>query len=142
MPDLTSLISYLPTIWTAVTGLLGGGATMGLVKLYRTYWTQQRQNEAQSHNQDIELSSHLEERLTKVEGRLDAAEDELRSTKEELSRARIRGDEMRASIEALVQRIDKLIDRLSEHEDVSEEEREELISPPYIDLKSNNHTQQ
>jgi len=36
MPDLPSLLSYLPTIWMAITSLLGGGAAMGLVRAYRT----------------------------------------------------------------------------------------------------------
>jgi chromosome segregation ATPase len=84
------------------------------------------------------LSDRLETRLTAVEGRLDSAEAELRKTREQLSRSQIREQELKASLEALVQRVDRLLDRLAEHEDVSDKEREELTSPPYIDLKSNN----
>jgi septal ring factor EnvC (AmiA/AmiB activator) len=140
MPDLPSLLSYLPTIWTAVTGLLGGGAAMGLVKAYRTYHTQSRQDDAQEHRQNLEMSERLETRLTAVEGRLDSAESELRKTREQLSRSQIREQELKASLEALVQRVDRLLDRLAKHEDVSERERKELTSPPYIDLKSNSNS--
>jgi len=142
MPDLTSLLSHLPAIWTAISGLLGGGVTMGAVKLYRTYHSQTRQDDAQEHRQDMELSERLESRLTKVEGRLDSAETELRKTRKELSQSRIREDELKASLEALVDRVDRLLNRLAKHEDISKSERQELTTPPYIDLKSNNDTKQ
>jgi len=136
MPDLPSLLSYLPTIWTAVTGLLGGGAAMGLVKAYRTYHNQSRQDAGQAHDHNLELSDRLETRLSKVEGRLDAAEDELRGTKKELTQSRIREEELQAAINALVQRIDRLIDRLEQHEQISEEERKNLTSVPFDDSRT------
>lgn len=128
---LDLLLSYLPSIWTALSGLLGGGAVAGLVKAYEAWKTQSRKDDAQDHDQDIELSERLEQRLTKVEGRLDAAEKELRSTKEQLTRSRIREEELRAAIDALVDRIDRLIDRLRDHEQISKEERDRLTSVPY-----------
>lgn len=138
---LDLLLSHLPSLATVLSALLGGGGTVALVKAWNAYWTQKRKNEAQEHDQDIELSEHLEQRLTKVEGRLDAAEEELRSAKQKLTRARIREDELTAAVEALIDRVDKLLDRLEEHEQITEEERQRLTSPPYVDLNghSNKH---
>jgi len=135
---LETLLSHLPSIWTAITGLLGGGAAAALIKAYQTYFKQKRKNDAQDHEQDLELSEHLETRLTKVAGRLDAAESELRTTKQELSRARIREDELTAAVDALVDRVDRLLDRLEQHEQITEEERDRLTSPPYVERTSDN----
>ena len=135
---LEFLLSHLPSIWTAVSGLLGGGAVAGIVKAYRAWKKQSRKDEALNHNQDLELSEHLESRLTKVEGRLDAAEKELRSTKEQLTQSRIREQELRAAIDALVQRVDNLIDRLENHEQITQDERDRLTSVPYIDDSNDN----
>jgi len=105
------------------------------IKAYQTYFTQARKDSAQDHKQDLELSEHLESRLSKMEGRLDAAEKELRTTKEELSRARIREDELTAAVDALVERVDKLLDRLEDHEQITEEERDRLTSIPYAERR-------
>jgi len=113
---------------------------VALVKAYRTYHNQSRQDAEQAHDHNLELADRLETRLTAVEGRLDSAESELRKTREQLSRSQIREQELKASLEALVQRVDRLLDRLAKHEDVSDKEREELTSPPYIDLKSNSNS--
>jgi len=131
---LDLLLSHLPTLVSAV---FGGGIVTGVVKLYRTYWTQQRKNEQLDHDQDLELSDRLENRLSKVEGRLDAAEGELRETRKELAHSRIRRQELQAAIDALVQRIDGLLDRLEDHEQISESERDRMTSVPYIDNNSN-----
>lgn len=125
------LLSHLPSIWTVLTGLIGGGSTVGLVKAYRTYWTQRRKNDAQEHDQDIELSEHLESRLKAVEERLDSAEENLRETKKKLTESRIREQELQAAIQALVDRVDRLIDRLEQHEKISQDERDRLTSVPY-----------
>lgn len=137
---LDAFLSHLPSIWTAISGLIGGGLIAGLVEAYQTYHTQRRKDDAQDHDQDIELSEHLEQRLSKVEGRLDAAEEELRTTKKELTQSRLREEELQAAIDALVQRIDKLIDRLEEHEQISEAERDRLTTPPYVDHNSTDAT--
>jgi len=135
---LELLLSHLPSISTLISALFGGGLVTGAVKLWRTYWTQSRKNNAQNHEQDMELSQRLESRLTKVEGRLDAAEDELRTTKKELAHSRIRRQELQAAIDALVLRIDNLLGRLEQHEQISESERDRMTSVPYVSDKSNN----
>jgi len=134
---LDTLLQHLPSFWTLLTSLIGGGAAAAAIKAYRTYWTQARKSDQQTHDQDIELSEHLETRLSKVEERLDAAESELRTTKQELSRARIREDELTAAVDALVDRVDRLLDRLEEHEQITEQERDRLTSVPYAEHTSN-----
>ncbi|MCS3827450.1 chromosome segregation ATPase [Salinibacter ruber] len=106
---------------------------MALARAYETYYGQSRKRDRLEHDQDMELSEHLEGRLNKVEGRMDTAEKELRTTKKELTQSRIREDELQAAIDSLVHRIDRLIDRLEEHEQISEEERSRLTSVPYAD---------
>mgnify|MGYP000453348340 CR=1 FL=1 len=128
---LKLLLNHLPAITSLISAILGGGLVTAGLKFYRTYWTQARKTDQQEHKQDMELSTHLENRLTKVEGRLDAAESELRKTKKALAQSRIREDELQAAIDALVQRIDRLIERLEKHEKITEEERERLTSVPY-----------
>lgn len=138
---LQQILSHLPTLWTVVSGFIGGGSIVALIKAYRAYWTQRRKGDAQEHDQDIELSEHLSSRLSKVEGRLDTAEKEVRETKKQLTESQIREDELQAAIDALVRRIDKLIDRLEEHEQITEEERDRLTSVPYRKRSSNKSSQ-
>lgn len=104
---------------------------MAIVKAYRAYYSVDRKQDQQDHDQKLELSEHLEARLQKVEGRMDAAESELRDSKRKLTQSRIREDELQAAIDALVQRIDQLINRLEQHEQISEDERDRLTSVPY-----------
>jgi uncharacterized membrane protein len=63
---------------------------------------------------------------------MEAAESELRKTRQQLSRSRIRRQELRAGIETLVQRLDRVIERLAKHETISDEEREQLTSVPFV----------
>jgi len=135
---LDLLLSHLPSI---ISAIFGGGIVTAAIKAYQTYFTQARKDSAQDHKQDLELSEHLETRLSKMEGRLDAAETELRTTKQELSRARIREDELTAAVDALVERVDRLLDRLEEHEHISEDERDRLTSVPYAKRKSNDQSE-
>jgi len=135
---LELLLSHLPSIISAVCG--GGLVTAG-IKAYQTYFTQRRKDDQQDHEQDLELSEHLESRLSKMEGRLDSAESELRTTREELSRARIREDELTAAVHALIDRVDRLLNRLEEHEHISEDERDRLTSVPPYARTSNDDTQ-
>lgn len=142
---LDTIISHLPAIGSFISAVLGGGLVTVGIKLYRTYWTQLRKNDQQEHQQDLELSNRLEQRLNDVEGRLSTAEKEVRETKEELSatkkeltESKIKRRELEAAISALVQRIDRLIDRLEERgESISAEERERLTEVPYTDTTKN-----
>jgi chromosome segregation ATPase len=142
---LDSLLSHLPQITSLLSAILGGGLVTAGVKWYRTYYTQRRKTDQQEHQQDLELSNRLEQRLNDVEGRLSTAEKEVRETKEELSatkkeltESKIKRRELEAAISALVQRIDRLIDRLEERgESISAEERERLTEVPYTDTTKN-----
>lgn len=125
---LELLTEHASTVWSVLSAAAGGG----VVAAYRTYSEQSRADDAQDHTQAMDLVEGLESRLSKVEGRLDAAESELRTTRKELSQSRIRRQELRAAIEAAVRRIDRLIRRLSKHENVTEEEREELLNIPHV----------
>jgi len=136
---LDLLLSHLPTLISALTG---GGIVTGLIKAYTAYHAQARKDEAQDHDQDMELSERLESRLSKVEGRLDNAENELRDTRKELAHSRIRRQELQSAIDALVERIDGLLDRLEDHEQITEQERDRMTSVPYISDDSNTDSQQ
>jgi septal ring factor EnvC (AmiA/AmiB activator) len=131
---LDSLLSHLPQITSLLSAVLGGGLVTAALKWYKTYWTQRLKSDQQEHDQNIEMSSHLEQRMKDVEGRLDTAESELRATKKELTESRIKRRELRAAIDTLVQRIDRLIDRLEQRgESISAEERERLTKVPFTD---------
>ena len=128
---LDTIISHLPEIGSFISAVLGGGLVAGAVKVYRTYWTQLRKNDQQEHQQDLELSSRLEQRLGDVESRLDTAEAEVRETKKELTESRMREKKLRSNIRALVSKIDDLISRLERHEDISASEKQQLKSVPF-----------
>ena len=66
----------------------------------------------------------------------------MRKIREELTLSQLRRQELQAAIDALVSRIDKLNNRLKQHEQITEEERDRLTSVPYAERDSNNHTQQ
>jgi chromosome segregation ATPase len=134
---LDTIISHLPEIGSFISAVLGGGLVAGAVKVYRTYWTQLRKNDQQEHQQDLELSSRLEQRLGDVENRLDTAEAEVRKTKERLAESRLREKKLRSNIRALVSRIDDLISRLEKYESISAEERERLTEVPFSDTTDN-----
>ena len=130
---LELLLSQLPTILSVV---FGGGVVTAVVKLYTAWRSQSRKDDAQDHEQEMELSDRLESRLSKVEGRLDSAEEELRKTRRELTQSQLRREELQAAISALTTRIDRLIDRLEQHESITQEERQRLTSVPYSNTRS------
>lgn len=141
---MTELLSYLPSIVTLISAIIGGGGTVVFVEAYRTYHDQTRKDDALDHEQNMELSDKLSNRLTKLEGRLDSTEKHLRETRKELTQSRIRRDELQAAIDALVKRIDRLISRLQQHEQITEDEKNRLTSIPYQDddrPTSNTHSE-
>jgi chromosome segregation ATPase len=128
--DVLSLISEW---WGLVGSVISAVAGGGLVSAYNAYRTGNRKAEEAEHTQAMEWSERLEDRLSSVEGRLDAAEKELRNTRKQLTQSRIRRQELSAAIDALIERIDKLIGRLAKHEQITERERDQLTSVPFVD---------
>jgi len=128
--DVLSLISEWWGIIGSVISAVAGG---GLVSAYNAYRAGNRKAEEAEHTQAMEWSERLEDRLSSVEGRLDAAEKELRNTRKQLTQSRIRRQELSAAIDALIERIDKLIGRLAKHEQITERERDQLTSVPFVD---------
>lgn len=128
MDILELLSSYGKLVGSAISAVVGGG----LVSAYNAYRKGNRKRDGQQHTQAMDLSTRLENRLTSVEGRLDAAEDELRKTQKQLTESQIRREELSAAIDTLVQRIDRLISRLATHEQITDKERDELTSIPFV----------
>lgn len=125
MPDLPSFLSSAKVVTTIASAIVGGV----VVRLYNLYL----RSDQQTHQQDMDLSSHLSQRLDKVESRLDLAETKLSEAQQELASSRVREINLQAAVDTLIERIDMLIHRLGAYEDVSEAEREELKSLPYLD---------
>jgi len=129
MSILETLSDWAGLLASIVSGLFGGG----VVAAYKAWKSQRRQNEDQIHTQAMEFSGRLEERLVALEERLDSAEEQLRTTRKELTQSQIRREELSAAIDALVERIDKLIGRLAQHESITDSERDRLTSIPYVE---------
>jgi len=134
MSILETLSDWAGLLASIVSGLLGGG----FVAAYKAWMSQTRQNEDQIHTQAMEFSDRLESRLAALEGRLDSAEEKLRTTRKELTQSQIRREELSAAIDALVERIDKLIRRLAQHEKITDSERDRLTSVPYVENEQSN----
>jgi len=132
--DVLKLVSQY---WGIIGGVFSALAGGGLVSAYNAYRKGNRKSEQAEHSQAMEWSERLEERLSSVEGRLDAAEKELRDTRKQLTQSRIRRQELSAAIDALITRIDKLIGRLAKHEQITERERDQLTSVPFVDTANN-----
>jgi len=128
--DVLKLVSQY---WGIIGGLFSALAGGGLVSAYNAYRKGNRKSEQAEHAQAMEWSERLEDRLSSVEGRLDSAEKELRDTRKQLTKSRIRRQELSAAIAALITRIDKLIGRLAQHEQITERERDQLTSVPFVD---------
>lgn len=134
MSILETLSDWAGVLASIVSALFGGG----FVAAYNAWKSQRRQDENQIHTQAMEFSGRLEERLARLEGRVDETEKQLRTTRKELTQSQIRREELSAAIDALVERIDKLIGRLAQHEKISDRERDQLTSVPYVETKSAN----
>lgn len=128
--DILSLISEWWGLAGSVISAVAGG---GLVSAYNAYRKGNRAEDEQQHSQAMEWSKRLEDRLASVESRLDTAENQLTSTKKKLAESQIRRRELQSAIDALVQRIDRLISRLATHEQITEKERDELTSVPFVE---------
>ena len=101
----------IATIITALAGLVGAG---GLLGYYKTWSSHSLKEEDQEYSQASELYGR---RLAAVEARLDKQSDLIQSLQKRESR-------LAAEIRVLVTRIEMLLRRLGNYEDLTEAEWE------------------
>ena len=101
-------------ITSLVTALSAGGA----VVWYKEY----NERQGAKHDQSLDVASIFKERMRRVEDRVDTQGVRIRQLEKRESR-------LVAEVRVLVTRIDTLLNRLAEHEDITDEERDE-----YLDL--------
>lgn len=99
-------------ITSIVTALSAGGA----VVWYKEYGEQQNDQ----HEQSLDVAAIFKDRMRRVEDRLQRQEKRLRKLEQRESR-------LVAEVRVLITRIDTLLRRLAEHEEISDEERQEYL---------------
>ena len=130
MESLLGLPTIVQAIFLFLFGLGGGGGVVyGGLSWYRSYHKQNRKNV----ENDLDYSSHIEERLKSVENRLYTTEESLNKTRSELNQEKMRNKELMIAIDTLTNRVDQLIDRLESHESITVEEKQRLTSVPFVD---------
>ena len=106
------------TIITAITSIAGA---LGLKGIWDYLSTRNKQN----HQEDLDWTDRITERLDTVEGRLDKTENEL-------VRSQIAEAELSSQVQTLIGRINLLLDRLEIHEDIDADERERYTTVPGV----------
>jgi len=99
-------------ITSIVTALSAGGA----VVWYREYGEQQ----ADKGDHSLDVAGVFQQRLQRVEDRLDEQSKQIRRLQKRESR-------LVAEVRVLITRIDTLLRRLAQHEDISESERQQYL---------------
>lgn len=111
MPDVSTIFA---TLISAVTG-------GGLVQWYRTHL----KADQQEHTQAMDLVTTLREDMGKVQQRQDKVEQELAQARH--AEARLHGQ-----VHLLIERIDTLLDRLEQYEDITQDERRRYTDVPDV----------
>ena len=109
----------LTTIVTAVSSIAGALGLKGI-------WDYLSTRSKQKHQEDLDWTDRITERLDTVEGRLD-------STEEELVRSQIAEAKLSSQVQTLIGRINLLLDRLEMHENIGADERERYTKVPGIE---------
>jgi len=112
----------LESIITALVTLLSAG---GAVVWYKEYGEQK----VQDGDYNLDVVDVFQQRLQRVEDRLDEQSKQIRHLQKRESR-------LVAEVRVLITRIDTLLRRLSQHEDISESERQQ-----YLELAVDLYTQ-
>lgn len=117
-------LGLLEILVTALVSILSGG---GLVVWYREYGEQK----AQDGDHSLDVAGVFQQRLQRVEDRLDEQNKQIRHLQKRESR-------LVAEVRVLVTRIGTLLMRLSQHEDISESERQQYLELA-VDLYAQPH---
>jgi len=106
---LDLFLSHLPSLWTILTGLIGGGGTIGLMKAYRTYWKQRRKNDAQDHEQRSDRVSEQSKRIDALLERMKHVERQQEEERKARVEAEVENKRLRAMVDAMSGKIDQLV---------------------------------
>jgi len=109
-------------ITSIVTALSAGGAVV-----WYKEWGEQR---AQGDDHSLDVVAIFRDRMQRVEDRVETQSTQIRALQQ-------RESKLVAEVRVLVVRIDTLLRRLSQHEEISEKERRE-----YLDLAVDLYTQE
>lgn len=143
---LDLLLSHLPSLWTAVTGLVGGGAAAGLVKAWNAYWTQRRKNDAQEHEHRSDRVAEQSKRIDSLLSRMDRLEEQQEVERKARVEAEVKNKQLRATIDAMSDKIDQLVAMVQDlrqeagMEPLTDKEKEDLKSTPDFTSNSEHDT--
>lgn len=141
---LDTLLSHLPSLWTLLTSLLGGGAAAAAIKAYRTYHKQQRKDDAQAEEHRTDRVSEQSKRIDALLERMKRIENEQEKERKARVEAEVENKRLRAMIDAMSGKIDQLVAMVEDlreaagMEPLTDTEKAELKSTP--DFTSNTYT--
>ncbi|MCS4139588.1 HAMP domain-containing protein [Salinibacter ruber] len=140
------LLNHLPTIISAVSGLLGAGLFAGAAKLWRTYHKQKRKDAAQEQDLEEEITANRKDRISALQVRVSDLESSFEKERKARVEAEIEARQHRAVVQALEVKIDTLISMVrslrveADMEPLSDKEEARLrATPEFSNLDSNAH---
>lgn len=113
MPDLN--------ITAILAAIFGGSIVGGLVKLWDTYI----RSDQQEHAQAMDLVHTVREDIVALQKRQDKVE-------RDLAEARRAKAQLYAHVQLMIERVDTLLDRLQQYEDISKAERNRYTDMPDV----------
>lgn len=131
---LDFVLSHLPSIWTAVSGILGGGTVVALIKAYRTYYVQHRKNEQSSANLRSDQITEQSKRIDDLLSRIERLEEEQEAERKARVEAEVRNRQLKATVEAMSDKITQLVRMVEDLR--SEAGMKPLTDKEKADLKS------
>lgn len=139
------ILQHLPSIVAAISALLGVGLFKGAARLYKTYHTQQRKDDAQHEKQRADTVSEQSKRIDSLLERMKQVEERQEEERRARVEAEIENKRLRAMVGALSGKIDQLVAMVQDlrqeagMEPLTDSEKADLKETP--DFISNGHTQ-